>query len=507
MADYDLAIIGGGLNGLGIARDAAGRGLRVLLVEQGDFGQAASAAVLPILQADLHALEDGRLEAVRSALAERDHWLAAAPHLVQPLDVVVPLHGGARPPWLWRLGLSLQDRLGGIRPGGRLAPAAAHDLSHHEYGDPLQRPYRAALSYAAARADMPRLVQALALDAAARGAELLTGARCARADRGDVWTLAVIDRGRRRVLTARALVNASGAWTASVAETVLRQPAPPVRLIQTSLIVVPALFDHAAAYLLQSPDGRLVHVLGCEGLTMIGAVTHDFIGDPAIAAVSSLDSAWLRTIANRYFRTQLGPSDVVHAAAGVGVVDATVRRAHADGVIRLDKRFGEAPLLTVFGGATTTLRARAARALSALSPFFALWPDWTAAAVLPGGDLPGGDPDLLAEQATERWPFLPPAVLRRLVAAHGTAMAMVLAEAAGPDDLGPDFGEGLTGCEVRYLMRQEQARFPDDVLWRRSRLGLRLTASQRAALAAFMADGALPRAAEARATSPLGHHG
>src|ERR1700760_4615651 len=245
MADYDLAIIGGGLNGVSVARDAAGRGLRVILLEQGDLGGAASAATGRLIHGDLALLERRALSRVRAALIEREIWLRSAPHLVRPVRFVIPAHSDQRPPWLLRTGLLLYD---GLAPRRHLPASATIDITHHPVGNALKRPFGTAFEYSDCVVDDSRLVIANALDAAERGADIRTGARCVRADRLDIWRLAVIDRGHRQVITARALVNAGGAWTASVAETVLRiaPPRPGTRRFgagQMSQIVVPRLFE------------------------------------------------------------------------------------------------------------------------------------------------------------------------------------------------------------------------------------------------------------------------
>src|SRR5712671_8249226 len=245
MADYDLAIIGGGLNGVAIARDAAGRGLRVILLEQDDLGAAASSASPRLVHGDLAMLERRGFFRVRAALAERDIWLRTAPHLVRPMRFVIPAHEDERPPWLLRTALLLDDRLASRND---LPASATVDLSHHPIGDALQRPFGEAFAYSDCVVDDSRLVVLNAVDAAARGAVIRTGARCTRAERGEAWRLVTIDRGHRQVVTARAVVNATGAWTASVAETVLRQPPPQLGLAQMSQIVVPRLFDSDNVY-------------------------------------------------------------------------------------------------------------------------------------------------------------------------------------------------------------------------------------------------------------------
>src|SRR5207302_4356816 len=254
MADYDLAIIGGGLNGVSLARDAAGRGLRVILVEQGDLGGAASSATPRLIHGDLSVLERRGFWRVRRALAERRIWLRIAPHLVRPMRFVIPAHSDERPPWLLRAGLFVYDSL--MNRGG-LPGSTTLDITHHPVGNALKRPFGTAFAYSDCVVDDSRLVALTALDAAERGAAIRTGARCVRADRSDFWRLAVVDRGHRRVITTRALANASGGWTSMVAETVLRQPAPPVAAMQMSQIIPPRLFESDKRHCLQNNDGRL----------------------------------------------------------------------------------------------------------------------------------------------------------------------------------------------------------------------------------------------------------
>ena len=487
MADYDLAIIGGGLNGVSIARDAAGRGLRVVVLEQGDLGSAASAASPRLVHGDLAVLERRRWRRVRAALAERDIWLRIAPHLVRPMRFAIPAHSGERPPWLLRAGLWLYDRLA---PANQLPGAVTVDVTHHPLGNALKRPFGTAFEYSDCVVDDSRLVIANAVDAAERGADIRTGARCVRADRLDAWRLAVIDRGRRQTITARALVNASGAWTASVAETVLRMPPPRAGAMQISQIVVRRLFDTDNVYVFQNADRRLIFASPYErDFTLIGTVGHAFRGDPAAVSMAAADVAYLCDAANRYFRERVEPSDVIRTISGANLAVDPASRPR-DGTMTFEARRGKAPLLTIFGGDVTTSRLRAERAVSRLTPFYPMSPRWTAKAPLPGGDFAWTRFDAEVDRARERWPFLGEAEALRLVGAYGSRLADVLGDASERADLGPMFGRELTGAEVRYLMAKEWARFPDDVLWRRSKLGLTMPADDREALATFMAKGA-----------------
>jgi glycerol-3-phosphate dehydrogenase len=487
MADYDLAIIGGGLNGVSVARDAAGRGLRVILLEQGDLGGAASSATSRLIHGDLAMLERRGLLRVRRALAERDVWLRIAPHLVRPSRFVIPAHSDERPSWLLRCWLLLYDRLA---PRMRLPASVTVDVTHHPVGNALKRPFGTAFEYSDCVVDDSRLVIANALDAAERGADIRSGARCVRADRTDFWRLALIDRGHRRVITARALVNASGAWTPSIAETVLRIPPPRLGAVRVSQIIVRRLFETDNVYVFQNSDRRLIFASPYQrDFTLIGTVGKSFKGDPAVVAMAAGDVAYLCDAANRYFREPIHPSEVIRTVSGANaVVDPASPPAARDGAMTFDRRRGKAPLLTIFGGDITTSRLRAERAVSRFTPFYPMSPRWTAKAPLPGGDFGWDRFDAEVDRAQERWRFLSDPEAERLVAAYGTRLAAVLGEAKTRADLGPAFGPELTGVEVRYLMAREWARFPDDVLWRRSKLGLTMPPEGREALAAFMAE-------------------
>lgn len=483
MADYDLAIIGGGLNGVSIARDAAGRGLRVILVEQGDLGAGASSASPRLIHGDLAGLERRHFLRVRSALAERDVWLRIAPHLVRPMRFAIPAHSDERPAWQLRSWLLLYDRLAS-RNG--LPASATVDVTHHPIGNALKRPFGTAFEYSDCVVDDSRLVVLTAVDAAARGAVIRTGARCTRAERGKEWRLVTKDRGFRQIITARAVANATGAWTPSVAETVLRVPPLRVAAVQMDQIVVRRLFDSDNVYVFQNNDGRLIFASPYErDFTLIGTVSHAFKGDPAIVAMAAGDVAYLCDAANRYFRERIETVDVVRTLSGANMVRNPA--SSGDGAMALDYGRGKAPLITAFGGDVTTSRLRAERAVSKLTPFYPMSARWTAKAPLPGGDFAWVRFDSEVDEVRERWRFLGEDQARRLVAAYGSNAKVILGDAKARSDLGPAFGPELTGAEVRYLMQKEWARFPDDILWRRTKLGLTMQPSDREALAAFMA--------------------
>ncbi|WP_024518995.1 glycerol-3-phosphate dehydrogenase [Bradyrhizobium sp. Tv2a-2] len=485
MADYDLAIIGGGLNGASLARDAAGRGLRVILIEQGDLASAASAAGPPLIHGDPALLERRRWWRVRTQLAERERWIVNAPHLVRPMRFAVPLHPKERPPSLLRAGLMFYDRLASPTA---LPLSQTVDVTHHPIGNPLQRPFGIAFEYSDAVVDATRLVVANAVDAAERGAVIMTGARCVRADRGDAWRLAVIDRGHRRLISARALANTTGAWAQTVNETILRQPPLPrqLRPLQASQMLLPRLFDTDNVYVFQHRDGRLIFASPYErDFSLVGSVTHAFTGDPAIVAMPARDITYFCEALARYLRAPVHPTDVVRTLSGVNLAQ-NVKGVPRDGVLLFDPGRRRAPLITMLGGEITTARRRAERAVSLLTPFYPMSPRWTATARLPGGDFAWDRFDTEVDIARERWRFLSEREAQRLVGAYGSRLAQVLGEAKNRDELGQAFGPELTEAEVRYLMTKEWARFPEDILWRRTKLGLTMQPSDRDALAVFM---------------------
>ncbi|HEY0234984.1 MAG TPA: glycerol-3-phosphate dehydrogenase [Afipia sp.] len=487
MADYDMAVIGGGLNGVSIARDAAGRGLRVVLVEQDDIGGGATAASPGLIHGNFSDLERGAFLRVRAALAERDTLLRAAPHLLRLTRYVLPVHEQERPPSMLRASLFAYDRLA---PRGFHAKTRELDLTHHEMGVPLKRSVDVAFDYSDGLIDDTRLASLTAADAAERGATILTGARCVRADRTETWRVAIVNRGQREIIQAKALVNATGAWVRGFSESVLRLPPPEVTFERVSAIVVRRLFDHENVYVFQNNDKQLVYAIPYEGdFTLIGLSAQPSTGDPASVSATSADVTYLCQAASRYFREAIGPSDVVRAVAAMNVLPAGDRnkRLRRDGLMKFDRKAGEVPLLTVYGGASTTARRRAELAMMRLAAFFAPSSPWTSHSPLPGGDFSWREREERIAAVQDRWPFLSESNARRLFTAYGTRIDNILGDANSMEDLGPRFGAELTGAEVRYLMKSEFARFADDILWRRSKLGLALSKPERDELALFMA--------------------
>jgi glycerol-3-phosphate dehydrogenase len=499
MAEFDIAIIGGGINGAALARDAAGRGLRVLLMEQNDLAAGTSSASTKLIHGGLRYLEQGEFRLVRQGLREREVLLRMAPHLIRPARFVLPHHAGLRPAWQLRLGLFLYDHLG----GREILPATSTvDLSHGAVGVPLKRQYRRGFEYSDCCVDDSRLVVLNAVDAAERGALIRTRARCARADRQDrLWRLVLNVRGHREEAAARVLVNATGPWIAQVSETVLRLPAPGrVRLVKGSHIVVRRLFDHDRAYIFQNADGRIIFAIPYQGdFTLVGTTDHDFRGEPGAVAAQPQEILYLCRAASEYFRDEVRPESVVWAYAGVRSLyddrSAKPKDLSRDYVLTLDVPSGGAPLLSVYGGKITTARRLAEAALARLTPFLQMRPPWTGRVPLPGGDFPWDGVAALVARARALWPFLDEAVAGRLVRAYGTRLDQVIGSSASWRDLGPRFGADLSGTEVRYLVRHEWAETADDILWRRSKLGLRLDAEEQAALARFIDDERRPSAA------------
>jgi glycerol-3-phosphate dehydrogenase len=495
---FDLAIIGGGVNGCGIARDAAGRGLSVLLCEQGDLASATSSASTKLFHGGLRYLEFYEFRLVRKALIEREVLLRAMPHISWPLRFVLPHHKGLRPAWLLRLGLFIYDHLGGRRI---LPPTRTLDLTTDPVGAPLKDGFTRGFEYSDCWVEDARLVVLNAREAAARGAEILTRTRCETATRrGGLWevTLRCQGTGAKRVIRARALINAGGPWVEEIIRARVREnTADKIRLVRGSHIVTRKLFDHGQPYIFQQSDGRIVFAIPYEtDFTLIGTTDHDHDGDPGEAVCTPGEVEYLCNAASEYFAEPITVDDVVWTYSGVrplyddGATSAT--QATRDYVLNVVDRDGAAPLLNVFGGKITTYRKLAEGALKKLAPYF---PDmggiWTAGVPLPGGDFPVDGVESLIAALREKYVFLDDRFARRLVRAYGTEAGAVLGDAASLDDLGRCFGWNLTERELRWLMAREWAQSAADVLWRRSKLGLRLSADESAALDLWMRDQAL----------------
>ena len=501
---FDLLVIGGGINGVGIARDAAGRGLKVLLCEQGDLGQATSSSSSKLIHGGLRYLEHYAFRLVREALIEREVLLAAAPHIIWPLRFVLPHVKELRPAWMPRAGLFLYDHLGGRE---RLPASQALDLRRDPAGAPLVAGITKGFSYADCWVEDSRLVVLNALDAAERGAEVLTRTRCRSARRdAEAWTATLeAEGGGERRVRARALVNAAGPWVMEVLGQVAgANRRSTLRLIKGSHIVVPRLYAGDQAYILQAADQRVVFVIPYESaFSLIGTTDVDFSDDPARAAITAEETAYLCATVGRYFARAPRPEDVVWSYAGVRPLyddaSGTASTVTRDYVFDLDAP-GDAPgdppgdaagntppLLSVFGGKITTYRKLAEHALARLTPLLGSKAQpWTASAALPGGDMPDADFEAFLGGLQAARPWLPAPLARRLARAYGTRVEAILEGAGGLADLGADLGGGLTEAEADYLRRREWARSAEDILWRRSKLGLHAPAETADRLAAWL---------------------
>ena len=489
MADFDLAIIGGGINGTGLARDAAGRGIRVLLVEMNDLGSGTSSASSKMIHGGLRYLEHGAFRLVREALSEREVLLRMAPHVVRPMRFMLPPLPGLRSALLLRFGLFLYDILGArkLLPASRTA-----DLTHHQAGHPLKREFRYGFEYSDCSVDDSRLVVLNAIDAAERGAVIRTRTRCTRGERRGEWELVLSDHGRRSVATARVLVNAAGPWIGGVADTILRQPlARGVRLIKGSHIVVRRQFQNDYGYILEAPDRRVVFVLPfADDFSLIGTTDENFVGDLGAPTPTPHEINYLCDVVNRYFRSVLTPDEVVQSFSGVRALydDGSDKPEDVtrDYELVLDSRDGQAPLLTVYGGKITTYRRLAEAVLARLGRYFGATRRWTAQSTLPGGEFLPGEFNSQTDQAMRRWPFLSRLHARRMLHGYGLRMERILKDARSIDEMGRCVAGDLSEAEVRYLVENEWAQTADDVLWRRSKIGLLASKEQVAALERLM---------------------
>jgi glycerol-3-phosphate dehydrogenase len=498
---YDILVIGGGINGCGIARDAAGRGFSVLLAEMGDLGGGTSSWSTKLIHGGLRYLEHYEFGLVREALRERERLWAIAPHNVRPLRLVLPYQKGLRPAWLLRLGLFLYDHIGGRKA---LPKTRVLDLRRDPMGAVLRPGFATAFEFSDCVADDARLVVLNARDAADRGAVIRPRTRVATARaEGGAWGVTLEDSrtGRRETVTARVLVNAAGPWVDRViADSLNAGGQRNVRLVQGSHIVVPALWEGDRAFFFQAPDGRVVFAIPYEDrFTLIGTTDRDYEGDPARATATEEEVAYLCAAASSYFRQPIAPGDVAWAFSGVRPLyddgASKAQEATRDYVLRSDS---VPPAIQIFGGKLTTYRRLAEAVMERVETALGRrGARWTGSAPLPGGDFPTDGFEALVTRLGARCPWMAPAHARRLARLYGTRAFALVGEAARAEDMGRRFGGDLTEREVRYLMEAEWAETAEDILWRRTKLGLRLTAEEVAALARFLHDAA----ADARAVA------
>ena len=476
-ASCDLLVVGGGVNGTGIARDAAGRGLSVILCEQDDLASHTSSASTGLIHGGLRYLEEYHFALVRKALREREVLLAAAPHIMRPLRFVMPHAAHLRPAWMIRAGLFLYDHLA---PRERLPASAVIDLRTHIAGEPLQAPYRRGFVYSDGQVDDARLVVLNALDAQMRGATILTRTRCERlAPSNGGWQATLRDAGRERAVRARAVANATGPWASRFLTAALPgHTQHQLRLVKGSHIVVRRLFEHRFAYVFQNEDRRIVFAIPYQqDFTLIGTTDVDFHADPAAVRIETAEVAYLCALINRYFLRQITPLDVIWSYSGVRPLledeSSDPMRVTRDYALELERQ--PAPLLSVFGGKITTYRRLAEDAVNLLAhPLGLRAAPWTAGALLPGGELPQGSFAVFSRTLERRYPWLPTRLRRRYAHAYGARIETLLGAARSIGELGQELLPQLHEREVDYLCRQEFAYTAADILWRRSKLGLHL---------------------------------
>ncbi len=508
--EVDLFIIGGGVNGCGIARDAAGRGLRVELAEMNDLASATSSASTKLFHGGLRYLEYFEIRLVRKALIEREVLLQMMPHISWPMRFVLPYHKdmryegdtptskllgffmpwlrGRRPAWLIRLGLFLYDNLGGrkILPG-----TTAVDLRTDPVGWPLQAQFKRAYEYSDCWVEDSRLVVLNARDAEARGAVIKTRTKVTGAERhADHWLVTMTDQasGETRTIRTRMLVNAAGPWVEDITHNKAHiTTRAGIRLVRGSHIVTRKLFDHDKSYLFQGSDGRIIFAIPYEtDFTLIGTTEAAHENPDEKPVCTEAETEYLLEFASKYFRNPVVKEDIVWTYSGVrplyddGASSATA--ATREFVLRLNVE-GGAPVLNIFGGKITTYRVLAEAALDKIAPYFDGLPGkWTAGAAMPGGDFPVDGVADLIDDLKKRYPFLSPFWARRLIRAYGTEAGDVLGDAKSKDDLGFDFGATLTEREAGWLIAHEFARSAEDIVWRRSKMGLRMSPDEIAAL-------------------------
>lgn len=483
--DCDLLIVGGGINGAGIARDAAGRGLSAVLCEKDDLASHTSSASSKLIHGGLRYLEYYEFGLVRKALIEREVLLRSAPHIMKPLRFVMPVDKGQRPAWMLRTGLFIYDSLARreLLPGSH-----GVSLRDHVAGEPLKPEFSRGFVYSDGWVDDARLVVLNVVDAAERGARVFTRTCCDSARREGAHWIATLRSANGTInVKARAMVNAAGPWTAHFLQSAAQQPSTKsLRLIKGSHIVVKRLFDHPYAYIFQHPDGRIVFAIPYEqDFTLIGTTDLDYKGDVNSVAIDQDEIMYLCELSSRYFRRSIVPADVVWTYSGVRpLVEDEAASASAvtrDYRLELDNR--GAPLLSVFGGKITTFRKLAEEAVNMLAPLLSARKEgWTEHACLPGGDLFGARPanrsvlefDGYVHELQRKYSWLPGALVARYARAYGTRTDTLLAGRRSLVDMGEEVLPCLYVAEIDYLMQLEWALTARDILWRRSKLGLHL---------------------------------
>lgn len=489
----DLLIIGGGINGAGIAADAAGRHLSVILCEQDDLAAATSSWSTKLIHGGLRYLENFEFKLVHEALHEREILLKKAPHLIHPLEFILPYQTHLRPVWMIHLGLFLYDHLA---KRYAIPRSSKVNLTATPYGEPLKRKFKIGFSYYDCQTDDARLVILNALAAKQLGATILTRTICKRVKRENhVWKAELINRNTQEniFVTAKAVVNATGPWVAETLEKIIGIASPlKVTLVKGSHIVIPKLYSGHHAYILQNQDKRIVFTIPYQQqFTLIGTTDINFSGSPHEAKISDEEIEYLCTIINDYFEKQISKSDIIWSYSGVRSLHDGEHKNPAkisrDYYLAIHDQDGAAPLLSIFGGKITTFRILAEQALEKLRPYFStMGSPWTAHTPLPGGDLQQKEFAQFTADLMKTFPWLDQQILTRYANSYGTLTHQLLKQATSVNDLGQHFGAGFYESELRYLIEQEWAQTLDDIIWRRTKLGLLLTPAQQQTIAAAL---------------------
>lgn len=483
---YDLLIIGGGINGVGIAVDAAGRNLSVILCEQNDLAAATSSKSSKLIHGGLRYLENYQFRLVKEALAEREILLKKAPHLIAPLEFILPYNSTlTKPFWQIRLGLFLYDHLSRRH---FLSKSSSINFRQHWSGKLLKNDFKKGFVYTDCSVDDARLVIMNAIMARDLGAKISPHTRVVAAERmQDYWKITIESTKdkRQQSIFAKAIVNAGGPWVEQIIHRQFKLLSPQqVELVKGSHIVVPRLYSEHQAFILMNPDHRVIFVIPYQDkFTLIGTTDVKYVGDPSKVSIDATEIDYLCESVNRYFENKIKPADVCWSYAGVRALhhesNTTLSDLSRDYILEVDTQNQSAALLSVFGGKITTYRKLAEHAMQKLQPFFpVMGGDWTATAALPGGDISITEITTFIQHCAQQYQWLQPSIIERYVKSYGTLIHKLLKSCAALSDLGEHFGAGLYAHEIRYLMQEEWASSVEDIIWRRSKLGLELTQEQ-----------------------------
>ena len=487
---YDVLVIGGGINGTGVARDAAGRGLRTLLCEKDDLAQHTSSSSTKLIHGGLRYLEHYDFMLVRKALMEREVLLKAAPHIIWPMRFVLPHHKELRPAWLVRLGLFIYDCMGGRKI---LPPTKVLRRKSSDKFKPLEQRFTLAFEYSDCWVDDARLTVLNAVDAHERGCEVLVQTECVGLERhASHWTATLKTKtGETREVEAKTVVNAGGPWVDDLVDLAFEEKKNQrVRLVKGSHIIVHKLFEGEEAYFFQNGDGRIIFAIPYENntMTLIGTTDVPFTGDNNHVVITDEEISYLCDAASEYLEFDISPDDVVSTYSGVRPLyddqSANASAVTRDYVLSLEEE-GGAPILSVYGGKITTYRKLSEHVMKLMKPFLPnMKADWTQTSALPGGDIPGANFDAYLASQKVRYDWVPAEMMHRLARTYGTRSDAILKDAQSLADLGTDFGGGVYQRELDYVQSHEFARTADDVLMRRTKLALHLEPSQRKAIEA-----------------------